>query len=107
MYDRLRGKADGSETRLAVVTPVRRSTRRSTANLPNMLQDHDVIIEDLEDIPASNRASTLFRPNEALESDESDSEGMFESEPETGIHEDTELTPYRSLEAEFEEVADN
>lgn len=49
-----------------VVTPVRRSTRRSCVRLPAGLRDHDVIVESVDEIPAETRPSTLFQSNIAL-----------------------------------------
>lgn len=49
-----------------VVTPVRRSTRRSVAGLPAGLRDHDVIMESVDEIPLETRPCTLFQSNIAL-----------------------------------------
>ena len=51
----------------AVVTPVRRSTRRSVVNLPSMLKDHDRIVESLSHLSIDEKKRTLFMPNIALE----------------------------------------
>lgn len=49
-----------------VVTPVRRSTRRSLSGLPEQLQDRTPVYRALEDIPSPDRKSTLFLSNPAL-----------------------------------------
>lgn len=49
-----------------VVTPVRRSTRRSLCGLPEQLQDRTPVYRALEDIPSPDRKSTLFQSNPAL-----------------------------------------
>lgn len=49
-----------------VVTPVRRSTRRSLSGLPEQLQDRTPVYRALEDIPSPDRKSTLFQSNPAL-----------------------------------------
>lgn len=40
--------------------------------LPNMLQDHDIIVESLEDLQQNELQKALFVPNEALSLDEED-----------------------------------
>ncbi|XP_071127748.1 cytoskeleton-associated protein 2-like [Mytilus edulis] len=47
-----------------VITPVRRSTRRSISCLPSNLQDKNQTYKSLEDV--SDKKKTLFFPNEAL-----------------------------------------
>lgn len=49
-----------------VVTPVRRSTRRSLSGLPEQLQDRTPVYRALEDIPSPDRKSTLFQSNPTL-----------------------------------------
>lgn len=49
-----------------VVTPVRRSTRRSLSGLPEQLQDQTPVYRALEDIPSPDRKSTLFQFNPTL-----------------------------------------
>uniref|UniRef100_K1QG50 Cytoskeleton-associated protein 2 n=1 Tax=Magallana gigas TaxID=29159 RepID=K1QG50_MAGGI len=49
-----------------MVTPVRRSTRRSLSSLPEQLQDRTPVYRALEDIPSPDRKSTLFLSNPAL-----------------------------------------
>ncbi|KAL3880039.1 hypothetical protein ACJMK2_032311 [Sinanodonta woodiana] len=49
-----------------VVTPVRRSTRRSLANLPDALKDKDTY-DKLEDLSEADKENALFQPNKALE----------------------------------------
>lgn len=49
-----------------MVTPVRRSTRRSLSGLPEQLQDRTPVYRALEDIPSPDRKSTLFLSNPAL-----------------------------------------
>lgn len=49
-----------------VVTPVRRSTRRSLSSLPEQLHDQTPVYIALEDIPSPDRKSTLFQSNPAL-----------------------------------------
>lgn len=66
-FTRLRSSANDSRpVARAVITPVRRSTRRSLATLPSMLRDHDVIVECLEDISPESRQQTLYFPNRML-----------------------------------------
>lgn len=50
-----------------IITPVRRSTRKSCGHLPIGLRDHDVIIESIDEIPAEDRPMSLFRSNVALD----------------------------------------
>ncbi|XP_013417327.1 cytoskeleton-associated protein 2-like [Lingula anatina] len=50
----------------AIVTPVRRSTRKSCANLPRMLLDHDTVVSSVSDIPEDMKETVLFKPNKAL-----------------------------------------
>ena len=54
-------------THKSVVTLVRRSTRRSHASLPRMLQEHDVVVENLDDLSPTSKQSALYIPNIALE----------------------------------------
>ena len=50
-----------------LVTPVRRSTRRSCAALPAGLRDHDVIVESVDEVTADVCDRLLFRDNGALQ----------------------------------------
>ena len=50
----------------AVITPVRRSTRRTICNLPSMLQDHDRIVESLNQLSVDDKKQALFMPNSAI-----------------------------------------
>ena len=56
----------GRSTPGSKVTPVRRSTRRSMASLPQSLQDHDTVVSRLVDIPAEQKQDMLYTPNSAL-----------------------------------------
>ncbi|XP_056012252.1 cytoskeleton-associated protein 2-like isoform X2 [Ostrea edulis] len=49
-----------------VVTPVRRSTRRSLSGLPDQLHDKVPVYTALEDIPSPERKRTLFQSNPTL-----------------------------------------
>lgn len=64
---RLEGTGERGVTTQAVITPVRRSTRLSHSNLPSMLQDHDEIIDNMEQLPPDMHAAALFQPNRALQ----------------------------------------
>ncbi|KAK3610146.1 hypothetical protein CHS0354_039927 [Potamilus streckersoni] len=55
-----------SSTASLVVTPVRRSTRRSLASLPEAFRDKD-IYDKLEDLSEADKENALFQPNKALE----------------------------------------
>lgn len=50
-----------------IITPVRRSTRKSCVYLPVGLRDHDVIVESIDEIPAEDRLVSLFQSNVALD----------------------------------------
>jgi len=50
-----------------VVTPVRRSTRRSCAALPVGLRDHDTIVESVDEVTTDVCGRLLFRDNCALQ----------------------------------------
>lgn len=50
-----------------VVTPVRRSTRRSLCSLPEQFHNDSPVYDALEDIPSPERKSTFFQSNPALE----------------------------------------
>ena len=50
-----------------VVTPVRRSTRRSLCSLPEQFLNNSPVYAALEDIPSPERKSTFFQSNPALE----------------------------------------
>ena len=63
---RLGSQPGEAHTSGAVITPVRRSTRRSHAHLPSMLQDHDVVVDTLGDLEEASRAAAIFVPNHAL-----------------------------------------
>ena len=65
---RLRANADASATALptAVITPVRRSTRKSVASLPVWLRDHDTVLTSLDDLSPSVQRNVLFQDNRAL-----------------------------------------
>ena len=51
-----------------IITPVRRSTRKSCIRLPIALRDHDVIIESMDEL--EDRSSVAFRNNSALRNDQ-------------------------------------
>ncbi|XP_061183864.1 cytoskeleton-associated protein 2-like isoform X2 [Saccostrea echinata] len=61
------GFDDYSPLPCKVVTPVRRSTRRSLSGLPEQLQDKAPVYTALEDIPSPERKGTLFQSNSALD----------------------------------------
>ncbi|XP_062603035.1 cytoskeleton-associated protein 2-like [Saccostrea cucullata] len=63
------GFDDFSPLPCKVVTPVRRSTRRSLSGLPDQLQDKTPVYTALEDIPSPERKGTLFQSNSALDTD--------------------------------------
>lgn len=66
-----------------VVTPVRRSTRKSFTDLPRMLQDHDEVIDDLDDLSDSKKNKMLYNENRNLsEKLDFDSEGEDSDEAE-------------------------
>ncbi|OWF47424.1 serine/arginine repetitive matrix protein 5-like [Mizuhopecten yessoensis] len=50
-----------------VLTPVRRSTRRSLVNLPDTLQEKTPVFNTLEELSDSDKKKTLYKENEALE----------------------------------------
>ena len=50
----------------AIITPVRRSTRRSVTSLPAWLRDHDTVLETLDDLSPSARDGALYQANKAL-----------------------------------------
>ncbi|XP_060065895.1 cytoskeleton-associated protein 2-like [Ylistrum balloti] len=50
----------------AVLTPVRRSTRRSLVNLPEGLQEKTPLFNSLEELSDSDKKKTLYKENEAL-----------------------------------------
>ena len=66
--NRVRSRLDTSPARSlhSIITPVRRSTRKSYAYLPSLLQEHDTIYSALEEVPAELQPCTLFRNNKAL-----------------------------------------
>ena len=50
-----------------VITPVRRSTRRSLQNLPSSLKDKKDMYKSLSDVDTKQRDNMLFQPNIALD----------------------------------------
>ncbi|CAH1776953.1 unnamed protein product, partial [Owenia fusiformis] len=70
-FKRLRSKVDGAGSpQCAVVTPVRRSTRKSIGSLPRKFQDHCTIVDSLDSIVKDG--NTLFRANHALKQEPDD-----------------------------------
>lgn len=92
-FFRLHKYIDDQRNVQAIVTPVRRSTRRSGANLPVMLHDHDVIIDHLEEVPLEAREHILYVANDAIEK-----EDVMDKENQQPLS--------RNLSQEFQEVED-
>ncbi|KAK3100355.1 hypothetical protein FSP39_018627, partial [Pinctada imbricata] len=61
------GVVTSPTTSCAVVTPVRRSTRRSLADLPEVFHDKTPVYNKLEEISSEERKRTLYLPNTALD----------------------------------------
>ena len=51
-----------------VITPVRRSTRRSLQNLPSSLRDKKDMYTSLTEVDEKQKDNMLFQPNIALDS---------------------------------------
>ncbi|KAL4230881.1 Cytoskeleton-associated protein 2 C-terminus [Mactra antiquata] len=58
-------KKRNSTTQCQVVTPVRRSTRRSLKDLPDFLKDNKKSYTNLEDV--EDKSNVLYQPNKALD----------------------------------------
>ncbi|ELU00172.1 hypothetical protein CAPTEDRAFT_220803 [Capitella teleta] len=65
-FKKYRPSATEADTPSALITPVRRSTRKSHLGLPTMLQDHDVVVESLAELHQDSLRTALFVPNRAL-----------------------------------------
>ncbi|XP_042329885.1 cytoskeleton-associated protein 2-like [Sceloporus undulatus] len=64
-----RAKEQSAQPEVRLLTPVRRSLRieSTTANYPQMLKDHDLVVSSLEEIMATDhRSQFVFRNNEAF-----------------------------------------
>ncbi|XP_064631752.1 cytoskeleton-associated protein 2-like isoform X2 [Lineus longissimus] len=62
----LRLNDDDNSPKCYVVTPVRRSTRKSFTDLPRMLQDHDEVIDNLDDLSDHKKNKMLYNDNRNL-----------------------------------------
>ncbi|XP_074661487.1 uncharacterized protein LOC141914110 [Tubulanus polymorphus] len=67
LLKRMRTRLSPSNIPSAVVTPVRRSTRKSTGTLPKMFQDHETVVNTLDDIEDSHRKTAIFQSNSVLQ----------------------------------------
>lgn len=73
----------------AVITPVRRSTRISSSQLPPMLHDHNTVLDNLQDLP--HDLHVLFQKNLALDFSSDSSSDEEEGEGEVSVFEGSYL----------------